>query len=136
VIRIGALIGFADAAQPFILTGSLALAAGGLAGLADAAIVVLDPPDDRAASFATIVRGAPTVPLAAKSVRGVVLDGAWATDARRVASAVSALVPRGRLVAPADMPVPPGVRELARDDRQWVAERDADVISLRRAPGA
>ena len=45
------------------------------------------------------------------------------------------LAPGGRLVAPADAPVPNGVTELARDERQWVAERDAvpALAELRRA---
>jgi uncharacterized protein YbaR (Trm112 family) len=43
----------------------------------------------------------------------------------------------GRVVAPASAPIPAGCRELARDDREWVAAVDAGpgdrLVSLRRA---
>lgn len=134
VIRIGALIGLADSTVPYVLCGDAGLAAAGLGGLADAPLILLDPPDDRAASIATVIRGAPRVPLAARAAHGVALDRGWAADADRVASAVAALAPRRRVVAPVDTVLPFGVREVARDDREWVAERDADVVQLGRRP--
>ena len=33
------------------------------------------------------------------------------------------VAPTGRLLAPAEAPVPPDLTELARDPRQWLAER-------------
>lgn len=133
MLRIAALIGLAESAAPFVLCGGAGFAAAGLGGIADAPLVLLDPPDDRAAALTTVIRGAPHVPLAARSTRGVVVAGAWAADPDRVASAVTSLVARGRLVAPAATALPLGVREIARDEREWVAERDADVVPLRRS---
>jgi hypothetical protein len=81
------------------------------------------------------VRGAAVVPLAGGAARGVALDSATATPAR-LASAVHVLRAGGRLVAPVDAPLPSGVRELARDARHWVAEREGapgPLVSLRRA---
>jgi len=127
VTRIGALLGFGESTAPFVLTGPSAAAAVGLLGLADAVLVLLDPPDDAAVAFATIIRGAPRVPLAARSTRGVLLDGDWAT-ADQASAAVETLADGGRLVAPVSVPLPAGVRELARDDRQWVAERVAGLV--------
>lgn len=134
VTRIGALLGFGESTAPFVLTGASAAAAVGLLGLVDATLVLLDPPDDAAVAFATVIRGAPRVPLAARSARGVLLDGDWAV-ADRALAAVDALADGGRLVAPVSVPLPAGVRELARDDRQWVAERVGGgvPIPLRRA---
>lgn len=132
LVRAGALLALADSRQPYVLCGAAGLAGNGLAAFADAPLVLLDPPDDRAAPFATIVRGAPAVPFAARSVRGVLLDGAWAADPARMASAVGALVPGGRLVAPAAAALPAGVRELARDVGEWVAERVGDVVGITR----
>ncbi len=134
VTRIGALLGFGESTAPFVLTGPSAAAAVGLLGLVDAVLVLLDPPDDAAAAFATVIRGAARVPLAARSARGVLLDGDWAV-ADRALAAVDALADGGRLVAPVSVPLPAGVRELARDDRQWVAERvgGAVPIPLRRS---
>ncbi len=123
LMRAGALLGLQESPLPFLLCGAAGLAANGLVALADAPLVLLDPPDDRAAPFTTIVRGAPSVPLGAQSVRGALLEGAWASEPTRVAGIVAALSFRGRLVAPAATPLPRGVRELARDADQWVAER-------------
>jgi len=133
MLRLAALIGLTESAAPFVLCGTRGLAAAGLGGIAEAPLLLLDPPDDRAAALATVIRGAPRVPLAPRSARGVALDGAWASEGGRVASAVTVLTPRGRLVAPATSPLPAGVREIARDALEWVAERDADVVGLRRA---
>jgi hypothetical protein len=73
-------------------------------------------------------------------VRGVALDLAAAPNAALLAGAVEALRPRGRLVAPLAVAVPAGVTVLARDDREWVAEREAParppvIVPLGRAGG-
>ncbi|MBW7935561.1 MAG: hypothetical protein H3C62_18525, partial [Gemmatimonadaceae bacterium] len=69
-------------------------------------------------------------PLAAASLHGLALSR---ITPARAADAVRVLRPSGRLVAPIDTPLPAGVRELARDDRHWVAEKVGDVIPLARA---
>jgi hypothetical protein len=74
------------------------------------------------------LRGA-GLPVAAGGLRGVALD-ARTCDAERMAAAVRALRPRGRLLAPAHAALPVGVRELARDARHWVAEREETVSGL------
>lgn len=132
--RVGALLGFGESTMPFVLTGQSTVAAAGLLAMADAALLLLDPPDDAASAFTTVIRGAPRVPLGARSTRGVLLSGAWANDAK-VLTAVDSLVDGGRLVAPASVALPAGVRELARDAQQWVAERVGGgvPIPLRRA---
>lgn len=124
VMRMGALLAFAESAAPYVLCGEAARTAIGLTALGAAAVVLLDPPDDRAAAFATIIRGAPIIPFVALSVRGIAVDASWSTDAR-LASCAGALAPGGRLVAPAAIVVPAGIRELARDAAEWVGEREA-----------
>jgi hypothetical protein len=124
VTRLGALLGFGESAAPFVLCGVPGAAAAGLAMLAEAPIVAADPPDDRAVPFVTIVRGAQVLPLAAGVARGIAIDAVWAAPTR-LASCVAALVPGGRLVAPATIPLPDGLRELARDTAEWIAERVA-----------
>jgi hypothetical protein len=133
LMRAAALLGLAATSSPYVLCGEAGLAAAGLVGLTDAVLVLFDPPDDRAAALATVIRGAPRLPVGPRSVRGIMLDEAWATDPARIASAVAALVPRGRLVAPAAAPLPALVREVARDAVLWVGERDADIVPLRRS---
>ncbi len=133
VLRIGALVGFGDSGSPFVLCGAVAGVATGLAALADAPLVLLDPPDDTAARIATIIRGAPRAPLAAGSARAIAF-GADRADVGLVSSAVAILAPSGRMVAPAGTSVPTGIRELARDATHWVGEREAAVVPLARAP--
>ncbi|HEU5173986.1 MAG TPA: hypothetical protein VFT96_04455, partial [Gemmatimonadaceae bacterium] len=67
-----------------------------------------------------------SLPLATGSLRAVALDvvdgpdaGAQMTEATRV------LRSGGRMLAPSRVPVPHGVRELARDADWWVGEREA-----------
>jgi hypothetical protein len=134
VIRIGALVAFGDSHAPFVLCGAEAHVAAGLGALAETPLVLIDPPDDRAALLASIVRGAHAIPFASGAVQGIAVDAQHAT-AEFLASCVSALVNGGRLVAPAAAVIPPGLRELARDAEQWVAEKEAvsATIPLRRA---
>jgi hypothetical protein len=69
----------------------------------------------------SVIYAGGAVPLGAESVRAV------ATDAPEVV--VRALRGRGRIVAPAETAVPVGVRELARDERYWVGERESVASS-------
>ena len=76
------------------------------------------------------------IPLAAGSLRGIAIDR---SSAGLGAAAARVLAANGRLVAPVAAPVPAGVRELARDARHWVGEREHDasgplVIPRRAAP--
>lgn len=126
-MRLGALLGFAEGHAPFVLCGDEGLAATGLNGLADAPLVLLDPPDDRAAPFATIIRGAPAVPFVG-AARGIAAEAR--EDAPFLASCVRALAPRGRLVARAGAALPAGIRELARDAAEWVGEREPAAVTV------
>ena len=71
---------------------------------------------------------ADVLPLAEGCARGIALDLAHSTGSL-LAGAARALAPAGRLLAPATAPVPPMLRELARDDRHWVAEKSATTTS-------
>ena len=130
VMRLGALLGFTEGAAPFVLRGADGLAASGLIGLAEVPLVLLDPPDDRAAPFATIIRGAPGIPFGAGAVRGIAAGGRLGNDPGFAASCVRALAPRGRLVAAASAPLPAGIRELARDGLEWVGEREPVPVTV------
>jgi hypothetical protein len=69
------------------------------------------------------------VPFAERSVRAIALDALHAAP-ERIGFAVRALANGGRLVAAADVPVPTGIRELARDATQWVGERIAEPVTI------
>ncbi len=71
---------------------------------------------------------ADVLPLAEGCARGIALDLAHSTGSR-LDGAARALAPGGRLIAPATAPVPPMLRELARDDRHWLAEKSLTTTS-------
>jgi hypothetical protein len=62
------------------------------------------------------------LPFAPGALRGVALAGQLVAPTL-LSSAVQRLRSRGRLVAPAHVPLPNDVTELARDAQDWVAER-------------
>jgi hypothetical protein len=133
VTRAGALLGYGESTAPFVLCGAAGAFAIGLAGLADAPLVLLDPPDDRSAALATVIRGARAVPLRAGAARGICVDERF-SDAEFLQSCIAALAQGGRLAAPAAVQLPTGIQELARDDANWVGVRVPDVVPLGRRP--
>ena len=66
--------------------------------------------------------GVHTLPLAAGALRGAVLDESGAALSASTARAVRV---GGRLIAPVTWSIPEDYRELARDERQWVAEHES-----------
>jgi hypothetical protein len=74
----------------------------------------------------SVLRTQRRFPLAAGSMRGIALDRETSNESF-VDSAVHALRAGGRLIAPVRVPVPPEIRELARDDEIWVGVREAAV---------
>jgi hypothetical protein len=82
---------------------------------------------DRQEHAVMSICGRPEVlPFAAGCMRGIAFD----VDVKQsmLTSAVKALAPGGRLVAPPEIDVPEGVELLARDDRAWVAQRVATPV--------
>jgi hypothetical protein len=118
----------------YVLDGAWGALAAALQQIVDVDLLLTDPPSvpsARAAAGQGTLRGiGDRWPLAAACVHGMALAHATAA---RTADALRVLRPGGRLVAPVGTPLPAGARELARDDRHWVAEKAADVITLRRA---
>jgi uncharacterized protein YbaR (Trm112 family) len=124
-MRLAAFLGLDDALGYALLMGAWGAHALELRGIVECPLVLCDPPADvEAAPGLSILRTDGPVPLAAGSARATALDGEGAGDAGRIASAVRATRPKGRVVAHVALTVPEGVRELARDDREWVAERE------------
>lgn len=126
VLRAAALLGLDEATGVVALAGEWALAARALAELVRVHVVLVNPAPGAAvpAVGASVVRVAGRLPMGAGVLRGAALDASTAAP-DFLASAVHALRAGGRLVAPSSAPVPPACRELARDDRHWVAERGA-----------
>ncbi|MGQ0767346.1 MAG: hypothetical protein ACT4OZ_16985 [Gemmatimonadota bacterium] len=74
------------------------------------------------------------LPLVAGSLRAAQVGKGRAIDARTLASLAEAVAPGGRIVAPAELDPPEGVRILARDDHEWVAVKEPapGLVQLRR----
>ena len=127
-MRLAAFLDLTTAGGIIAVGGEWDTALDGLLEFTDLRALVLEPIAGwRPREPFGAVRGG-GVPVAAGALRGVALDAGTA-EPSRLEAAVRALAPRGRLVGPVDVPLPDGVRELARDERHWVAERDAGVVS-------
>jgi uncharacterized protein YbaR (Trm112 family) len=122
-MRLAALLDLREPAMRALVAGAHGAVAHALAQATQAELLVVDPPASvLAGEGVSVLRTGGRLPLAAASMRAIALDD----DAAHLAdAAVVALRDGGRLVAPARTPLPAHVTELARDARQWVAERDA-----------
>lgn len=133
--RAAALLDLRDPGGVVVLGGSWHAIAASLALSFDVQCLVVNAP--AGASLGDGVSGlvvADAIPLAPGMARGAMLDERSATPAL-LQSVARALRPRGRLIAPAQIALPTGVRELVRDATQWVAEADATAskpVELRR----
>jgi uncharacterized protein YbaR (Trm112 family) len=126
--RLAAFLDLTDRAGFAVLMGEWSAHAPVLRGLVETPIIIVDPPEGMEGEPGiSAIRCDGELPLAVGSARGIALDGG--SDAR-VASAVRATRTKGRIVAPATLPIPPGATELVRDERAWVAERDAATSPL------
>lgn len=130
----------------YLLEGGWGSMAAALQQVLDVDLILVDPPAEvsaRAAAAAAASGGEEDVvgkctlrgvgdrwPIAGAALHGIAIARATGT---RLDDALRALRAGGRLVAPADSAVPAGARELARDERHWVAEKVGDVIPLARA---
>ncbi|MFI5246144.1 MAG: hypothetical protein ACHQQR_13005 [Gemmatimonadales bacterium] len=130
-LRLGALLGLDDRGGLYVIDFSGARMIPWLAELSPLAQFITFSGDDAIEGAGVVIRGRGAVlPVARACARGVALDD---PAPALLASAVDALVPGGRLVAPADAIVPAGIMVLARDDEQWVGEREAvPVLSVLR----
>ncbi len=134
VLRAAALLGLVDSGGLIVLGGGAGAMAQALHERSDVSVVLLNPPAAIAGWNDVTPIYADALPFATGVLRGAILD---AETADRADSLAAALRAGGRLIAPVSVPMPTGMRELARDAEQWVAERvndvDAAPISLRRA---
>lgn len=137
ITRLAALLAIADAPSGalIVLVGERAAAAPVLSEMFDECRILAVNPVAALESGGgvSIVRTVGEVPLRDGAARAVALDATHAAP-EQLEGAARALTSGGRLVAPAAASLPDGVRELARDELEWVAERlpDPVVVPLRR----
>jgi uncharacterized protein YbaR (Trm112 family) len=121
--RLAALLDLTDRAGFAVLLGSWSVHAPLLRALVETPLVVVDPPEGTEGEPGiSAIRCDLELPLADGAARGIAVD---AGPPARVASAVRATRAQGRLVLPAGVALPGGIRELARDATVIVAEREA-----------
>ncbi len=137
VLRLAAQLGVADSPLPVALVGRYAHASGALASMLAAPQLLVNSGPVRSGADASRIVVADRLPLGVETLAAVAIDAAHASPAM-LGSAARALRLGGRMVAPVDAPIPSGMRELARDEAEWVAETTTRVSGLvelrRRAP--
>ncbi|MDB4910570.1 MAG: hypothetical protein JWO39_1393 [Gemmatimonadetes bacterium] len=121
-LRAAALLGLTEPGGLVVLVGEWTACACQLLDMIEGVqLLALNPAQELQSGGPLSLALIPDVlPLAAASARGIALDAAHATPSL-LAGAARALVPSGRLIAPASTLVPESLRELARDDEHWVA---------------
>jgi len=131
VVMLAAMAGLSEHGGTVAIGGSLANAAAGLESIANSAVLIINPSAGWAPA-ASALRCAGPLPVAPDGLRALVLDDMTAA-AVDLNDAVRRVRVGGRIVAPATLSLPDGMRELARDANWWVAERESPRIALRRA---
>jgi uncharacterized protein YbaR (Trm112 family) len=133
-MRLAAFLNLAGGGGYAVLVGEWTRHAGGVQALAETHLLLVNPrPGVRIGGGTSGVLVDRVLPVAPGSARGLALDAS--VDASFAAAALRGVQARGRVLAPASLPLPDGVSELARDGAVWVAERDvppSGLVSLSR----
>ena len=119
VVRTAAMLGLTEPGGVILLGGSWASVADAISEIADALVLVANPPAP--ASYGQGVSAlsfAERLPIAARALRAAAID----EPVEGIAAIVRA---KGRLVATHAVPAVPGVVEIARDADYWVGEVSA-----------
>ncbi len=127
-VRAAALLGLTKPNSIVVLVGGAANLARQISDLAEARVLAVNATEriDETERVAVIL-ASNRLPFAPSSIDGLMLDettAAFAPDASRV------LRQGGRLIATAATKLPAGFRELAKDEREIVAESIGTLISL------
>jgi hypothetical protein len=115
-----------------ILRGAWCALADRIAEISPTHLVLLDPPLNTPRGLGrSIIHAGGTVPFAPATAVAATID-----DNERAYALTVAVSPKGRLVGPTNIDVPRGAKELVRDERWWVAERENESapIQLGRRP--
>ena len=145
VLRIAALLGLAEPTGRVMLCGTHGSAASEIERVTGAYCIAVNAGAVNTSAVDAMAHGNDvtiadqlviavdrTLPVANASLHGLALD---AKHAVLVDDATRAVCIGGRIVAPASTPVPQGLRELARDEHEWVAQVEAALtapVQLRR----
>ncbi|MGQ0650634.1 MAG: hypothetical protein ACT4P7_24095 [Gemmatimonadaceae bacterium] len=122
LLRTRAFLNLVEPGGLVALVGSAAALATALAANSQNAVLLVNPSGAALEPGVSTLWIAERLPMAAGSLRAAMV-GDPDQSAAVVRSLVDALRTGARLVAPSAMPVPPGITELARDERQWVGAK-------------
>lgn len=135
-LRLAALLGLSPDAgpmsRPVLLAGAYTAASAALQTLVEIPQVLANPeilPATAARAPLSVLRVDRRLPLGVATLNAAALDAAHG-DPEFVASVVRAIRAAGRLLAPHSLPLPQGVREIARDEHEWVGEVVAQGLGL------
>lgn len=131
-LRLAASLDLRSEAGFAILRGAWCALADRIADIAPTHLVLLDPPLNTPRGLGrSIIHAGGTVPFAPATAVAATID-----DNERAYALTVAVSPKGRLVGPANIELPRGVKELVRDERWWVAERENESapVQLGRRP--
>lgn len=127
-MRLAAFLGLSDALGFVVLLDEWGARASALRELVETPILLVDPPAGREGEPGiSVVLSDGVPPLAAGAARATAIGQA---STERAAAGVRITRAGGRLLAPARVPVPDGVREIARDDALWVGEKEPERSPL------
>ncbi len=136
-MRIAALLSLTDASARALLCGAAASVSNEIESLTGARVAGVNAPAESMLEheLVDVIRLTPgtTIPLATASLQGLAVDDRHTS---LLADAARVVQRGGRVLAPVSAALPPGCRELARDEFEWVAEVDAALsapVSLKRA---
>ena len=125
-MRLAAFLELNDPHRFAILSGRFAAQADQVARIAPTPLILVNAPADVTADVLANIHTDSALPFAAGAAHAAAIDeGAGAALAESITRVVRS---GGRLVGPASRPLPPGVREIVRDDRLWVAEKIAAPV--------
>jgi hypothetical protein len=121
--RVVALLGIAEPGGAVLLTGRYAALAAALAAQCDVAVIVLNAESAVGSGVSRAYVAESSVPFTDGTFRAAALD--LTVPASTAHDAVRVVAVGGRVLGASALAVPPGLRELARDSAEWVAERES-----------
>lgn len=132
-MRIGAFLAVSEGIT-VALVGDWAQYANELAELVGLRAFAINPPTQTVVAESErvgVIYSENRVPFKASSLRGVAIgDAGW--SAGDISLATRVLSAGGRMVAPAILPVPDDIEEIARNESVWVGEKRGALVSLHR----
>ena len=131
-MRVAAYLNVIEPGAVVVLGGTWTTAAQEVSVMTETRVLALNPNEHAEESeTVALLRVSREIPLAPASVLGVALDASF--PAEIMSSALKVVRPGGRIVGPVTIDVPTDLALLARDEMYWVAEKPAEMVSLRRS---